>query len=159
MYIQDIHIMLFHIILSSKLNESYEILRNDHVVGTQVAVGMISGLSNTRTRCRRARTSQRRCLPTVSTAFPHSFAAQPPLRDRDRQHHILAFNSQCLAGARPEITFSTSLNDKSFHLKPHLCRTLPPQAQSMLKRSAADHLHGPFHITFPFHMDLFLANN
>ncbi|KAJ8934418.1 hypothetical protein NQ318_019303 [Aromia moschata] len=31
----------------------------------------------------------------------HSSAAQPPLRDRARHHHILAFNSRCLAGARP----------------------------------------------------------
>ncbi|KAJ8942297.1 hypothetical protein NQ318_005615 [Aromia moschata] len=29
----------------------------------------------------------------------HSSTVQPPLRDRDRQHHIPAFNSQCLAGA------------------------------------------------------------
>ncbi|KAJ8939512.1 hypothetical protein NQ318_022229 [Aromia moschata] len=31
-----------------------------------------------------------------------TFAAQPPLHDRDRQHHILALNSRCLAGAQPE---------------------------------------------------------
>ncbi|KAJ8958637.1 hypothetical protein NQ318_016362 [Aromia moschata] len=62
-----------------------------------------SGLSNMSTRCQRAPVLHFAAPVPVHSihCFPHSSAAQSPLRDRDRQHHILAFNSQCLAGARP----------------------------------------------------------